>query len=96
MGVQGEASADADDATKPSRRKPERPLPESWAPNAKHFTQAEAKGVDIAAEARAFRNHAATHDRRARDWDAAFRTWLDKATPRPAPTTGRPKDQLPW
>lgn len=85
---------DGSDATpqKSSRRKPERPLPESWAPNAKHYQQAEAKGVDLTAQARAFRNHAATHDRRARDWDAAFRTWLDKAKPGTGTSTGR----SPW
>ena len=97
--------ADADDAPRKTRRKPERPLPDDWAPNAKHFAQAETRGVDLTAQARAFRNHAATHDRRARDWDAAFRTWLDKATPapgaRPAAARatargGHPGDQLAW
>lgn len=83
-----------DIATTATRRKPERPIPDTWAPNAKHFTQAETKGVDITAEARAFRNHAATHDRRARDWDAAFRTWLDKARPGTTATTAAPIS--PW
>jgi hypothetical protein len=82
---------------KPSRRKPERPLPDDWAPGPKHFQQAETKGLNLTAEARAFRNHAATHDRRARDWDAAFRTWLDKSKPTTAGRTpGKPRDQLPW
>lgn len=86
----GLPDADASDATPTGRRKPERPLPESWAPNAKHFAFAEERGVNLQSEARAFRNHAQTHDRRARDWDAAFRTWLDKAkSPRPAGRPGR-------
>lgn len=70
---------DDDDAEKKSRRKPERPLPASWKPNARHYEIALEKDVDIEAQATAFRNHAETHDRRARDWDAAFRTWLNKA-----------------
>ena len=96
---QQSAPADAADATpsKPSRRKPERPLPEAWKPTEKHAAQAAQRGVDVEAEARAFRNHAATHDRRARDWDAAFRTWLDRARPMPGrPGGGHPGDQLPW
>jgi len=83
-----------DDAEKKPRRKPERPLPESWKPNARHYEIALEKDVDIEAQANAFRNHAATHDRRARDWDAAFRTWLDRARPsaRPAAPAHSPWD----
>ena len=83
-----------DDAKKKQRRKPERPLPQSWKPNATHYEMALKEHLDIEAQLTAFRNHAATHDRRARDWDAAFRTWLDRAPqfargnarPAPAPT----------
>jgi hypothetical protein len=83
--------ADASDATnRPTRRRPETALPDAWAPGPKHFAQAEEKGVDLMAEARAFRNHAEAHDRRARNWDAAFRTWLDRARPT---TTTNPS---PW
>jgi hypothetical protein len=44
-----------------------------------------------------FRAHAETHDRRARSWDGAFRTWLLKAVEYrgPAPVNYRPQDD-PW
>lgn len=83
----GVADADDDAGAKKPRRKPERPLPASWKPNARHHEMATEKRVDIAASVTAFRNHAETHDRRARDWDAAFRTWLNKTI---APTTTTP------
>lgn len=54
-------------------------LPKSWAPTATHFALAKARGVDIMAEADAFRLHAETHDRHAARWNAAFTTWLKKA-----------------
>lgn len=82
----GDAAADASGT---GRRKPERPLPDSWAPNAKHHELALDRGLDVRREAEAFRGHAATHDRRARDWDAAFRTWLTKAQTRPARPSAR-------
>ena len=71
--------ADASFGSPRSRRRPEGPLPESWRPTAKHAAQAQDLGLDIGTEVMFFRDHAATHDRRARDWDAAFRTWLNKA-----------------
>lgn len=61
------------------RRKPERPLPADWTPNDGHRTRANDLGLDLDAVAEQFRDHAAANDRRARDWDAAFRTWLSKA-----------------
>lgn len=69
------------DDEKAPRRKPERPLPESWAPTARHREFALERGVDVDDAAESFRNHAATHDRRARDWNAAFRTWISKSKP---------------
>jgi len=69
-----------------SRRKPEIRLPASWAPTVKHYELATERHVDIAEQVQAFRNHADTHDRLARSWDAAFRTWLTKATPTAAAT----------
>lgn len=61
------------------RRKPERPLPDGWAPNKKHEEIAKGLGIDMQAAVVGFKDHAETNDRRARDWDAAFRTWLRKA-----------------
>jgi hypothetical protein len=63
----------------PSRRKPERPLPTGWAPNSAHSNYAEDNGINLDFQAERFRNHAQANDRRARDWDAAFRNWLLKA-----------------
>lgn len=69
-----------------SRCRPERPLPDDWAPNEKHAQQARERHADLAFEAERFRNHAKANDRRARDWDAAFRNWLMKAQPTPRQT----------
>lgn len=77
-----------------TRRKPERPLPDTWKPNAAAWEDGTSRHIDVEREAISFRLHAATHDRRARDWDAAFRQWLSKARPTPpAADTGR---KSPW
>ena len=74
-----------------SRRKPERPLPDDWAPNDNHREQARAERIDLAKETTAFKDHALSVDRRLRDWDAGFRLWLSKAnnfgSARPKPVT---------
>lgn len=93
------ASGDAGDApSKPSRRKPERPLPATWEPNDAHRGYAFEHRLNVERETQRFRDHATANDRRARDWDAAFRMWLSKATERqPArPRGGHPGDQLAW
>lgn len=72
------------------RRKPERPLPEGWAPNDGHRKRAAELGLNLDTTAAAFRDHAAANDRRARDWDAAFRTWLTKAAEYAARDAARP------
>lgn len=61
------------------RRKPETSLPEDWKPNASHETLASEAGLSLSDESFRFRNHALANDRRQRDWDAAFRTWLSRA-----------------
>lgn len=68
-----------------SRRSPERPLPADWRPNEKHRADAEEKYLSVDILAQAFKNHAEAHDRRVRNWDAAFRNWIFKATPGTAP-----------
>lgn len=67
------------------RRSPERPLPADWRPNEKHRADAEEKYLSVDILAQAFKNHAEAHDRRVRNWDAAFRNWIFKATPGTAP-----------
>jgi len=70
-----------EEAKASSRRSPEHPLPDSWRPTPAHEEKAREKHLDVNLQAEAFRNHAATHDRRARNWNAAFSNWLIKATP---------------
>jgi hypothetical protein len=72
-----------------SAKKPEIRLPTDWAPTAAHFERASTRRIDIAREAESFRLHADTHDRHAANWNSAFTTWLNKATP-PVPTRRNP------
>lgn len=64
-----------------SRRSPETRIPDGWKPNQAHADKAAEKHLDVKLTAEAFRNHAEANDRRARNWDAAFRNWILKATP---------------
>jgi len=68
-------------SSKSGGKKPEIRIPADWAPTAAHFTRARESNVDIASAVEAFKLHAATHDRHAANWNAAFTTWLTKATP---------------
>jgi hypothetical protein len=79
-----------------SRRSPERSIPEGWKPNAGHQEKAEAKHLDVTFLAVAFRNHAEANDRRVRDWDAAFRNWILKATPGTPPAGRNITAQYSW
>lgn len=62
-----------------SRKRPDTPLPADWQPNESHSHAAAEAGVDRDREAAKFRDHALAADRRAADWNAAFRNWLRKA-----------------
>lgn len=64
-----------------SRRSPETRIPDDWKPSEAHKAKAAEKHLDAALVAEAFRNHAEANDRRARNWDAAFRNWILKAQP---------------
>lgn len=59
-------------------RLPEVPLDPSWAPSPSHFAKAKELGISATHEATEFREHAERTDRRCRNWDAAFHTWLRK------------------
>lgn len=72
---------------KKEKKTAEREIPPSWAPTAEHAERATAKGLDVAYQADAFRLHAATHARKAANWNAAFTMWLHKATPMPLAKT---------
>ena len=63
-----------------ARRAPETALPADWTPTDAHRKYASENRVDVDREAFKFRNHAAANDRRQRNWNAAFTTWLAKAT----------------
>lgn len=65
--------------SKSTRRKPEQPLPDGWGPANSAYEYCELHNLDIRHEESQFRNHVAANDRRQRDWDAAFRTWLGNA-----------------
>jgi hypothetical protein len=79
-----------------SRRSPERGIPDDWEPTAEHRAKAEAKHLDVTFLAEAFRNHAEANDRRARNWDAAFRNWILKATPGTPPAQRSMPAQYAW
>ena len=72
---------------KKEKKTPERELPPSWQPTEEHAERAKAKGLDVTYQADAFRLHAATHARKAANWNAAFTMWIHKATPTPIAKT---------
>jgi hypothetical protein len=79
-----------------SRRSPERPLPADWRPTEKHGTNAEEKFLSIDTLVQTFKNHAETHDRRCRNWDAAFSNWILKADPGTPPQSRNITPQYSW
>ena len=54
-------------------------LPSDWQPKSSHGLIATEQGLDLAAEAVKFREHALSTGRRMVDWDLCFNTWLRKA-----------------
>jgi len=54
-------------------------LPESWTFNERHQALAAGLGLNVHMEAAKFRDHHAARGTRFKCWDAAFRTWLNKA-----------------
>jgi len=76
--VTGAGAPESDDA-KRTRKTPAHKLPAVWEPTAAHRALAQQLVVDCHYQAGLFRDHAETHDRKASNWDAAFRTWLKKA-----------------
>jgi hypothetical protein len=72
-----------------SRRKPETSMPDDWQPKPTHVAYALERGVDGRHEEGQFRAWVSSKDARYRDWDAAFRSWLGRATPGKATPTAR-------
>ena len=87
-------------ATTSSRRKPETPLPDDFTltPAMADWAQAEVPNVPLLREFNQFKDHAIAHDRRARDWVAAWRNWMRRADQfareRTAPT--KPAGRREW
>lgn len=75
------ATATATATASPSGKRPSLRISDDWVPTASHFEKAKTLNIDITREVENFRGHAATHDRHAANWNAAFTTWLGKATP---------------
>jgi hypothetical protein len=71
---------DADDAAHELETvSPDTVFPRSWRPATRHQAYALEHRLDIGHEAQMFAEHAKATGRTARDWDAAFMTWLGKA-----------------
>lgn len=68
----------AEPKKKPSRKKPELPLPDDFAPTdaMRAWAAENAPGVDVDRATAKFINHAQANDRRQRDWPAAWRNWM--------------------
>lgn len=64
---------------RPSRRRPEVELPDTWQPLPRHADYAREHRLDLDLERDRFKAHAREHQRRARVWDAAFDRWLINA-----------------
>jgi hypothetical protein len=75
------------DADKPSRKKPKTALPEDFAPDETGVRLCEEAGFVVTDEAAKFRNHHTAQGTLMANWQAGFRTWIDKAKGfrRPAP-----------
>lgn len=54
-------------------------MPAGWRPNDRHVEKAQELGVDLREQVELFKLHAETHDRRVRNWNAAFTQWLIKS-----------------
>lgn len=61
------------------RRSSESSIPADWSPNQSAVSFAAEQGLDLDYEAEQFVGHAHANDRRLRNWDAGFRTWLGKS-----------------
>ena len=73
------ATAVAPAAKKPRVVKIAKPLPDGFQPNAEGVSYALSRNVDLASELTPFRNWHTAKGSSMKDWDAAWRTWCDKA-----------------
>lgn len=79
---------DRDREREPAAKPPRRPLkpfklsgslPEGWEPAETDVARATNMGLDVRHELDKFRNHHASKGSKRADWDAAFRSWVDRA-----------------
>ena len=61
----------------PSRKSPERPIPNNWRPTPRHLALCAEHAIDIDREASKFKGHALANDRRLRNWNQGFTNWLN-------------------
>lgn len=96
--------------TRPSKRQPEEPIPDGFpgAPDqslAEGWVAAAQVELNVGNQAKRFRNHAETKDRRERNWPAAWRAWIEfgiedaplakaKDVPAPAAVWNGPADVM--
>ena len=84
--------------THTSRRQPETRLPDNIKIGPDILEYGATLGIDsvgVSRELERFKNHAATNDRRCRNWNAAFRNWLIKAAELNPPPKRRRVDPRP-
>lgn len=68
----------AAEAAKPSRKKPNTPFPDDFQPNETGVRHCTSAGFVVAEEWEKFRNHHTAAGTLMADWQAGFRTWIDK------------------
>ena len=78
-GPHDDGDGDGDGEPVRLRRRPKRPAPKDWKPNAHHTEVAAASQIDLIDEARRFLDHHASKGNTFADWDRAFNTWLSNA-----------------
>lgn len=61
------------------KRSSEKPLPEDWAPSQAHKDYAAEHRLDLGHELFQFKAYAEANDRRQRNWNGAFTSWLGNA-----------------
>lgn len=66
------------DADKPSRAKPKTKLPEDFSPDETGLKKAREAGFDPMEELEKFRDHHTAQGSTMANWQAAYRTWIDK------------------
>ncbi len=79
--LEGDATAEDDSSSKPSRRRTSKTLiPEGWHPSEHHVQTASERGIDLATETEKFKAYAESNAKRYANWDQAFNNWLLNAS----------------